>query len=161
MRPPRERPIALRLPPFSASGTAVGFHMSAIHQHLDRRAARGGERLEHPPPDAAAGPAHEPVVQRLARAVGRRCIRPTAARPQHMDDPADHAAVVDAGNAADVSRQQGFKPRPLRIAQPNGSAISRSCLNRNREPHHLTSLQGLMGPDPSGTYAVRVAAFSL
>ena len=123
--------------------------MGASHQDLDRRATGGGERVEHASPDAAAGPAHEPVIQRLARAVGRRCVRPTAALPQHVDDPADQSPIVHAWNAADVLRQQGLEPRPLRVLSQNGSAISRSCLNRNREAHRFASLQGLMGPDPS------------
>ena len=43
------------------------FDMSAIKQNRDRRPARGGQRFEDDLPDTLGGPAHEPIVERLAR----------------------------------------------------------------------------------------------
>jgi hypothetical protein len=64
------------------------------------------------------GPALVPVVECLHRPEDRRRILPAAAGQQHVDDPADHPAVVHAGNPARLVRQQRLQPLPLLLAQP-------------------------------------------
>ena len=49
--------------------------------------------------DAHAGPANEPIVERLVGAIDRGRIRPSQTIPDHMDYPADHTPVVHARNA--------------------------------------------------------------
>jgi hypothetical protein len=45
-------------------------------------------------PDALGRPAHEAIVERLARTVDGRGVDPTATGFQHMHDTADDPAIV-------------------------------------------------------------------
>lgn len=56
-------------------------------------------------PDAFRRPADETIVERLARAVGRRGIDPAATAFQHMNDPADDTAIINPWFAACVARK--------------------------------------------------------
>jgi hypothetical protein len=67
-----------RAPPFSARGASVRLDVASVAQKLGRRAAGGCERAEHALPHALGSPAHEPVVQRLRRAVLARRMPPRA-----------------------------------------------------------------------------------
>ena len=90
----------------------------AIDQQLHRRTARRRQRLEDRFPDAFLGPADEAVVERLARAVDRRSIDPTAAGLENVNDTADDAAIIDPRLAARVGRKMRLKPRELSFGQP-------------------------------------------
>ena len=57
---------------------------------------RRKDTIEH----AGFAPANETVVKRLVRTVGRRSIAPHEAVLQHMNDPADYSAVIDAWDTA-------------------------------------------------------------
>ena len=63
--------------------------------------------MEYVDPDAFGRPAHEAIVKGLARAVDGGRIDPAPAGLQHMDDAADHAAVIDARFAACVVGKMG------------------------------------------------------
>ena len=48
--------------------------------------------------DTETAPAHEPVIDRLVRAVAGRCIPPAQSIFDDEDDPADHPPVINARN---------------------------------------------------------------
>ena len=131
-------------PPFSACGAAVGLHSGAIHQDLDGRTAGGGKRLENASPDAAARPADKPVVERLARPLG-------GASDQRQPDlntwmiPLIIRRSSTRGPPRTSCGSRGSRRAHCASLSQNGSAISRSYLNRNRESHRLASLQPLNG----------------
>ena len=58
------------------------------------------------------------AVRELDWAIDIRCIHPTAAGLQDMDDARDHPAIVDPGFAACIARKKRFKPRKLFRRQP-------------------------------------------
>lgn len=81
-------------------------HDRGVDQHLGGRPTGPGQDLKQITPDPLGRPAHEAIVEGLLRAVDlTRGVSPTPARLQHVDDPADHAAVIDALLAPGVSRQ--------------------------------------------------------
>src|SRR5262249_18631332 len=82
-------------------------------------------RMEDLEPYSLGRPAHEAIVKRLARAVQERRISPAATGLQHMHNPTDHPAIIDARLAASVGRQMRHKPRELTIVQPEMSSIHR------------------------------------
>jgi hypothetical protein len=69
-------------------------------------------------PDPTPRPAHEAVIDRRRRTIGRRAIAPAAAAFQHLHDAADDAAVVHPLNPADIRGQEWLDPLPLLVAQP-------------------------------------------
>ena len=78
---------------------------------LSGLAREGGEdAVEH----AEAAPAYEAIVERLVRAVVKWHIAPAHTAADHVHDAADHAAIVDAGDAV-RQREIGFDPRHLRV----------------------------------------------
>ena len=92
----------------------------AVEQDLGGRTASRSQGGERRLPHAFLTPAHEPVIQRLVRAVVDRCILPPAARPQNVYDTADHPPIVDPRHAARIVGQIGSKPRELLLRQPEG-----------------------------------------
>ena len=61
------------------------------------------KRAEDTLPNAALGPAHEAVVERLLRTVDVPwAIGPAPAALQRMDDPAQHTAIIHARLAAHI-----------------------------------------------------------
>jgi hypothetical protein len=99
-------------------------------------AARAWKILAHTP---FRRPADEAVVECLSRAVDRRCIDPTTARLQHMDDPADDTAIINPRLAPSVGRQRRFEPCKLPRAQPKMFAIHRSSSFGDRESQTQSS----------------------
>lgn len=79
---------------------SVRLEVSAMDHQLLRRPGfgrEGGENaLEHPYPTST----YEPVIERFIRPVAVGRILPLQAVADHVDDLADHAAVVNAWNAA-------------------------------------------------------------
>jgi hypothetical protein len=81
--------------------------MRAVDYHAIGRAALGRKVGEDAVEDVHAGPANEPVVERLVGATDRGRIPPSQPIPDHMDYPADHTPVVYARNAT-RPREKGF-----------------------------------------------------
>lgn len=116
LRPPRPTPSGWALQPL--------FHQrhSDVPSHGCCRAARG--RLTHlwrpgsrtPSASPLGRPAHEAIIQRLARPILGRHVDPPPARLQRHHDAADHTPVVHTGHAPRFVRQQRCKPLPLCIA---------------------------------------------
>jgi hypothetical protein len=77
-----------------------------------------GQGMEDALPSTVIGPPHEAVVERLLGAIVERTIAPAPAAAQRMDNSREHAAIIHAGNAARVARQQRLDPRPLLIGKP-------------------------------------------
>ena len=108
------------------------------------------KRAEDTLPNAALGPAHEAVVERLLRTVDVPwAIGPAPAAFQRMDDPAQHTAIVDPIHAAHVGRQERLDPSPLNIRKPK--EISHLIASPHEAMNHNTAAKGipLMGPDPN------------
>jgi FkbM family methyltransferase len=107
-----------------------------------------GKLAEDALPDPALGPAHEAVVERLLGPVDRRTVAPPPAALQRMDDPAQHAAVIDPLLAPHVGRQQRRDPRPLLIRKPEEirhfQRLFAESLNHIEAPMGIP----LMGLDP-------------
>src|SRR5258708_2728010 len=114
-----------------------------------------GHRGEHRQPNALAAPAIEAIVNRGVRPVLGRAVAPPRTGAQHMQDAADHPAVIHPMRPLAPPRQQGLKPKPLRIAQPvklpHPSLPPTGSLN-----HEITS-RGipLLGTDPRADFAQR------
>src|SRR4051794_8889287 len=51
-------------------------------------------------------PAHEAVVEGLVRTVAARRVLPLEPTPDHVDDAADHPAVVDAAQATRQGKER-------------------------------------------------------
>lgn len=96
----------------------MSLHRRGIDQHLRRRAAGRSQSLEDVAPDAFGRPAHETIVERLARTIDGRCVDPASTGLQHMNDPADDAAVIDSRLAARIGRKMRLQPRKLSLTQP-------------------------------------------
>lgn len=84
-------------------------------------------------PDAFGRPALEPVVQRLARAVGLGRILPPAAGDQNMHNAADDTTIVDPRLTTRVRRQVRFKPCELGVGQPEKISIQQRSPSGNLE----------------------------
>src|SRR5215213_896393 len=69
-------------------------------------------------PEAAARPSVVPIVDRGRRTILRWHIAPAAASLEHMQDAADHPAIVDAGLAGFAARQMRLQAGPGTIRQP-------------------------------------------
>ena len=82
------------------------------------RSATRGKFPEQVFPDAAPSPTHKAIIDRRRRTVLGRAIAPATAAFQHMDDAADHTAIVRPRDAPDIRRQVRLNPLPLLIAQP-------------------------------------------
>src|SRR5947207_759979 len=120
------------VPPFSARSAAVRFYRRGVDQHLSRWAAGTSQRMEDVEPYPFGPPAYEAVVQRFARAVDERRIRPAATGLQHMDNAADDPAIIHSRFPASVGRQMPCKPRELTVIQPE--MISIHCRSPLRGP---------------------------
>jgi len=75
--------------------------------------------MKHVRPDALGRPALKTVVERLARAIDRRRVLPSATGDENVDDAADHPAVIDARLAARVGWKMrlmsGLRPARTRV----------------------------------------------
>ncbi len=89
-----------------------------VDQKLGGRPASRGEHVEKIESHALSRPADIAVVERLPRPIFRRRIDPAPARFQHMDNAADHPAIVDPRLAARVGRKMRSDLRKLGVLQP-------------------------------------------
>src|ERR1044071_600752 len=87
-------------------------------QHVCRWAACTGQSMEDVHPYALGSPAHEAIVERLARAIDSGCIDPAAARLQDVDDALNPPPIIDTLLAARVGWQMRHQPRELPVTQP-------------------------------------------
>ena len=90
---------------FSARRRAVRLDMRGVDHLRVRAAATRGKFSEQVFPDAAPRPTHKAIIDRRRRTVLGRTIAPATAAFQHMDDAADHPAIVRPRDAPDIRRQ--------------------------------------------------------
>src|ERR1700750_1922025 len=99
-RPPLVRPIRRRAALFQQTGgRSMSLEMCAVDHDAIRFAGVSGERGKDAIKYAQSAPAHETVVQSLGWPIPSRCIAPAQTVADDKDDPTDHAAIIDAGNA--------------------------------------------------------------
>lgn len=94
-----------------------------VDQHLCRWPTSRCQGMKDVDPDAFGRPAHEAIVERLARTIDRRSVDPAATGLQHMNDPADDPAVVHPRFAARIGGKMRLKPRELSVVQPETVSI--------------------------------------
>jgi hypothetical protein len=91
---------------------------TAVDEQTIRGVAGSGQRAENAFPDAALGPANEPIVERFLRTIDVSTVRPAAAAAKRVDDPAQYPAIIHTRLAPNIGRKQRLNPRPLRIGKP-------------------------------------------
>lgn len=67
-------------------GGALSLDVGGVDRGAFRHRPAGGQRLQKPDPEPAAGPAVEAVVDRRGRPVFGRTVAPPAAGLEHVDD---------------------------------------------------------------------------
>ena len=82
--------------------------------------------MEYLDPDTFSSPPHKAIVEGLARAVGSGRIHPASARLQNMDDPTDHAEIVNTRLATRIRRKMRHQTRKLLLGQPEHIANRRA-----------------------------------
>src|SRR3954468_23727116 len=55
--------------------------------------------------NAAPAPANKAIIQRLVRPIAGWCVFPLQAVMDHVDDPADHTAIIDARQATRLRKE--------------------------------------------------------
>jgi hypothetical protein len=95
----------------------VGLGRRAV-DHLRGATIRSHQGLEQSLPKPAPGPPVEAIVDRRRRTIEVRTIFPAAAHLEHVNDAADHPAIVDPTRARLIAWQQRFDRRPLLLVEP-------------------------------------------
>ena len=116
-----------------------------VDQHFRGRPAGRCQGVEDVHPDAFGRPAHEAIVERLARTVDRRRINPTRTGLQNVNDAADDAPVVGSRLATRIRRKMWRQPSELCVVQPKVIPIhSRSPLGdlESRNPQTAKPIYG-------------------
>ena len=96
----------------------MSLYRGAVDENLRGRPAGLRQSVKEIDPDAFLGPADVAVVERFLRPVFRWRVDPSTDGFKHMDDAADHPAVVEARLAAHLSRQMRLDLGELRVRQP-------------------------------------------
>src|SRR5271154_5869023 len=96
----------------------MGLDGGAVDQDLCGRPPGLRTRVEQVDPGAFCRPADIAVVEGFPRPVFWRSIDPASAGPQHIDDPANHPAIVHPRLASRVRRQMRLDLRKLIVRQP-------------------------------------------
>ena len=96
----------------------MNLDVSAVDRHGPDHAGGACQRIKDIGQDALPAPTIEAVVDRRIGTIVGRAIPPTPALAQHVHDPADDPAIIDAMRTASATRHQRFNPPPLRFAQP-------------------------------------------
>src|SRR5437868_6006613 len=104
--------------------------------------------MENGTPNALGRPALETVVEGLARSIDRRSVDPASAALHHMNNAADHAAIIDARLASGVGRQMWFKQPKLLIAEPEIFAIHEWSPSETRESQSRRQRNPFYGSGP-------------
>jgi hypothetical protein len=114
----------------------MGLHSGTVDQDLLRRPSGLRKRVEQIDPDAFCRPADIAVVEGFPWPVFWRSVDPATARPQHIDDPADHPTIVNPRLASRVRRQMRLNPRKLLVRQPEMVPIHQRSLSEavNHKP---------------------------
>jgi hypothetical protein len=96
----------------------VDFDAAAVDEKPVRRTSCSRQRAEDAFPDAALGPADEPIIKRLLGPIDVGAIGPTAAAAKGMNDPTQHTTIIHPGLATHIGRKQRLDPPPLHVGKP-------------------------------------------
>jgi len=96
----------------------VSFDRGRVERQRDGIFAGLGQRFKDGAPSPALGPAVEAIVDGRVRTVFTRAIAPSRPRLQHVNDPADDAAVVVPLRSPQSRRQMRLDTCPLPVIQP-------------------------------------------
>lgn len=124
--PPRLSCVRSRAddPLFSKTGRgAVRLQECAVHHQRVALSAWLRQLLKYSGEDAHPGPAGEPVIQGLIRAIDRWRILPAKTVSLDIDDAAQHLAIVRSGTPSRFGKE-GLNASHLLRAQPEVSCIA-------------------------------------
>ena len=96
----------------------MSFDRGRVERQRDGIFAGLGQRFKDGAPSPALGPAVEAIVDSRVRAVFTRAVAPSRTRLQHVNDPADNAAVVVPLRSRQSRRQMRLDTCPLPVVQP-------------------------------------------
>jgi outer membrane usher protein FimD/PapC len=96
----------------------VSFDRGRVERQRDGIFPGLGQRFKDCTPSPALGPAVEAIVDGRIRAVLTRTVAPSRTGLQHVNDPADDAAVVVSRRSPQPRWQMTLNTRPLSIIQP-------------------------------------------
>ena len=89
-----------------------------VDQHLCRWPAGRCQGMKDVDPDAFGRPAHEAIVERLARTVDARGVDPATTGLQHMHDSANDPAIIYPRFATCIGGKMRLEPLELPVVQP-------------------------------------------
>lgn len=98
-------------------------HGGAVDEDVRGGASGGGQGVKELRPDTLGRPSDVPIIECFPWTILGGRVDPAAARLQDVDDPADHAAVIDPRFASRIPRQMRQNPRELFVRQPEQVAI--------------------------------------
>jgi hypothetical protein len=96
----------------------VSFDRGRVERQRDGIFPGLGQRFKDGAPSPTFGPAVEAIVDGRVRTIFTRAIAPSRPRLQHVNDPADNAAVVFPRRSLQPARQMRLNTRPLPVIQP-------------------------------------------
>jgi hypothetical protein len=96
----------------------VDLDATAIDEQSVRRISCSRQRAEDTFPDAALGPADEPIVEGFLRPIDFGAVGPTATAAKGMDDATQHTTIIHARLTAHIGRKKPLDASPLRIGKP-------------------------------------------
>ena len=131
----------------------MSLHCRTVDQHLRRRTTGRSQGMEDGLPNPFGRPAHEAIVERLARAIDGRRIDPAAAGFEHMNNPANDAPIIDLGlPRVSVGRFGSSRANCSALSQnPSRSIDGLPSETLNQKTPGLKS--PFMGPEPYASVA--------
>lgn len=96
----------------------MGLDVGRVDRSRSIHAPRAGQGINDMGQNSLTAPAIEVIIDRRVRPVDLRAIAPARTTTQHMDDAADHPAIIGPMRPALPPRKQRLDPPPLPIAQP-------------------------------------------
>ena len=116
----------------------MSFDRGRVERQRDSIFAGLGQRFKDCAPSPALGPAVEAIVDGCVRAVFTRAIAPSRTGLQHVNDPADDAAVVVPIRPRQSRRQMRLDTCPLPVIQPKQTrahSLAPESKTRRQENH--------------------------
>ena len=123
-------------------------HGGGVDEHLSWRTAGTRQHMEQINPHALCRPTDIAVVEGLVGSVDARRIDLPSAGLQHVDDAADHPAVIDPSLASCVGRQVGPDTRELIVRKPEAILVHERPPDEAVNHKTAAGSNGFMGPNP-------------
>jgi len=103
-----------------------------VERQRDRIFAGLGQCVKDCAPSPALGPAVEAIVDRRVRAVFMWAVAPSRTGLQHVNDPANSAAIVVPLRSSQPRRQMELDTCPLPVIQPKQTRAHSSAPESKR-----------------------------